>query len=156
MPRGPGGLAGGQKGSTMKLMPNDEPAKHAIHTDKAPAALGPYSQAIRSGDFLFTSGQIALDPLTGNLVSGGIEPETRQVLANIEAVLQAAGLAFASVVKSTIFLVDIADFAAVNEIYGAGFPADTVPPARSTVQVARLPRNARIEIEVVASFSAKP
>ncbi len=138
----------------MNSMPSMPAPKLAIRTDKAPAAIGPYSQAIRSGDFLFSSGQVGFDPLTGQLVAGGVEPESRQVLANLAAVLQEAGLNFADVVKSTIFLADIDDFASVNDIYAGAFPPGTVPPARSTVQVARLPRDARVEIEVVARFSA--
>ena len=137
-------------------MPSSSIAKLAIHTDQAPAAVGPYSQAIRCGNLLFTSGQIALDPATGSLVAGGLEPETRQVLANLRAVLAAVGLGFADVVKSTIFLADMNDFATVNAIYGEAFPERQVPPARSTVQVARLPRDARIEIEVVAVFPEEP
>ena len=129
--------------------------KTAIHTNDAPAAIGPYSQAIRSGDLLFSSGQVGFDPAMGQLVSGGIGPETRQVLSNLAAVLKAAGLTFGDVVKSTIFMADMDDFAAVNAIYDEAFPEDTVPPARSTVQVARLPRDARIEIEVVARFAAQ-
>ena len=136
-------------------MPEMPPHKIAIHTADAPAALGPYSQAIRSGDLLFTSGQVGFHPATGELVSGGVEPETRQVLSNLAAVLQAAGLSFGDIVKSTIFLADMDDFATVNAIYGKAFPEGTVPPARSTVQVARLPRDARIEIEVVARFTAQ-
>ena len=121
--------------------------KTVISTTTAPAAIGPYSQAIRVGDFVFTSGQIALSPVTGDLVTGGIEPETRQVLKNLGEVLQAAGAGWADVAKTTIFLVDLADFSIVNRLYGevAASPA----PARSTVQVAALPRGARVEIEAV-------
>ncbi len=128
--------------------------KLPIHTAGAPAAIGPYSQAIRSGDMLYTSGQVALDPKTGELVAGGIEAETRQVLANLEAVLTAAGLHFTHVIKTTIFLSDMNDFAAVNTLYGAQFADGTAPPARSTVQVARLPRGARVEIELIARYPA--
>lgn len=120
---------------------------HALHTPAAPAALGPYSQAIRAGDFLFTSGQIGIDPAQGTLAEG-IEAQTRQVLANLAAVLAAAGASFADVVKTTIFLADMADFQVVNAIYGTAFTA--APPARSTIQVAALPRAARVEIEMVA------
>jgi 2-iminobutanoate/2-iminopropanoate deaminase len=122
--------------------------RSAIRTTQAPAAIGPYSQAIRSGDFLFLSGQIPLDPATGNIVDGDITAQTRRVMENISAVLAAAGAGFADIVKTTIFLVDLGDFAAVNAVYGPHFSA--APPARSTVQVARLPRDARVEIEVTA------
>jgi 2-iminobutanoate/2-iminopropanoate deaminase len=120
----------------------------AIRTSEAPAAIGPYSQAIRSGDLLFTSGQIPLDPRTGNIVDGDITAQTRQVMANLTAVLAAAGADFSHVVKTTIFLMDLGDFAAVNAVYAPHFA--TVPPARSTVQVARLPRDSRVEIEMIA------
>jgi 2-iminobutanoate/2-iminopropanoate deaminase len=122
--------------------------RSAIRTSQAPAAIGPYSQAIRSGDLLFTSGQIPLDPATGNLVDGDITAQTRRVMANLNAVLSEAGARFADVVKTTIFLVDMGDFAAVNAVYGQHFAA--APPARSTVQVARLPKDARVEIEMIA------
>lgn len=118
-----------------------------INTPAAPAAIGPYSQAVRAGDYLFTSGQIGLDPTTGQLVEG-IEAQTRQVLANLAAVLAAAGVSFDDVVKTTIFLADMGDFNAVNVTYASAFKAD--PPARSTVQVAALPRRALVEIELVA------
>lgn len=123
-------------------------SKKAISTTNAPGAIGPYSQAIRVGDFLFTSGQVALMPDTGNLVTGGIEAETRQALANLTAVLTAGGASWADVAKTTIFLVDMADFAIVNRLYGE--VAVTPTPARSTVQVAALPRGARVEIEAIA------
>ncbi len=122
--------------------------RSAIRTTQAPAAIGPYSQAIRSGDLLFTSGQIPLDPATGQIVDGDISAQTRRVMANLGAVLAAAGVGFADVVKTTIFLIDMADFAAVNAVYGQHFAA--APPARSTVAVARLPRDARVEIEMIA------
>lgn len=122
--------------------------RSAIRTSQAPAAIGPYSQAIRSGDLLFTSGQIPLDPDSGKLVEGDITAQTRRVMANLGAVLAAAGAEFADVVKTTIFLVDMGDFAAVNAVYGAHFSA--APPARSTVAVARLPKDARVEIEMIA------
>lgn len=118
-----------------------------IHNPAAPAAIGPYSQAIQAGDFLFTSGQIGIDPAHGVLAEG-LEAQTRQALANLAVILQAAGATFANVVKTTIFLADMADFQAVNAIYAAFFTA--APPARSTVQVAGLPRAARVEIEMVA------
>jgi 2-iminobutanoate/2-iminopropanoate deaminase len=120
-----------------------------ISTNEAPAAIGPYSQAVRSGDFLFCSGQIPLDPKSGQIVSGDIAAQTRRVLDNIAAVLRAEGLTFDKVVKTTIFLTNLGDFQTVNEIYGSYFKQD--PPARSTVQVAALPKGANIEIEVVAA-----
>jgi len=123
-------------------------SKSVVSTEGAPRAIGPYSQAIRAGDFLYTSGQIPLDPVTGELLRGTIEEETRLVMANLAAVLEAAGASFSRVVKTTIFLTDLAHFAAVNGVYGAHFPNE--PPARSTVQVAALPRGARVEIEAVA------
>ncbi len=123
-------------------------AMEKIATDRAPAAIGPYSQGIRAGDFVFFSGQIPLDAETGNLVEGGIEEQTEQVMAHMRAVLAAAGLGFAQVVKTTIYLTDLSQFATVNEIYGRFF-ADT-PPARATVQVAGLPKGAAVEIEWVA------
>jgi 2-iminobutanoate/2-iminopropanoate deaminase len=120
-----------------------------IATDAAPRAIGPYSQAVRVGDLLFCSGQIALDPASGQLVGGGdVAAETRQVLANLAAVLAAAGASFAEVVKTTIFLADMNDFATVNAIYGDAVGG--APPARATVAVSRLPRDARVEIDAVA------
>lgn len=118
-----------------------------ISTSAAPAAIGPYSQAVRAGDFIFTSGQIGLEPETGKMAEG-VEEQTRRVLANLRAVLAAAGAGFEQVVKTTIFLADMADFQTVNTIYAAEFAAE--PPARSTVQVAALPRKALVEIETVA------
>lgn len=125
--------------------------KKIIETRQAPAAIGPYSQAIDVGDTVYLSGQIALDPKKGGLVQGGIEHETRQVLDNIREVLTAAGLGFRDVVKTTIFLISLADFEIVNGIYGEHFTENF--PARSTVQVAALPRGAMIEIEVIAKRS---
>jgi len=122
--------------------------KKIISTNEAPAAIGPYSQAVRSGTFLFCSGQIPLDPKSGQIVPGDIDAQTRRVLNNIAAVLRAEGATFEDVVKTTIFLTDLADFQTVNEIYGSYFKNQ--PPARSTVQVAALPKGARIEIEVIA------
>ena len=130
-------------------MPNQA---RAISTTEAPAAIGPYSQAVRSGDLLFTSGQVGFDPANGALVENGTEAETRQVLRNLEAVLRAAGLRMADVVKTTVFLVDMGDFATVNGVYAEAFATAEVAPARSTVQVARLPRDARVEIEAIARF----
>ena len=123
--------------------------REAVHTTAAPAAIGPYAQAVAAGQYLFASGQIPIDPATGQLVEGGIEEQTRQVMANVAAVLAAAGLAFADVVKTTIFLTDMNDFAALNAVYGESFEGGPVP-ARSTVAVAALPRGAAVEIEVIA------
>lgn len=120
----------------------------AISTPDAPAAIGPYSQGIRAGDLVFLSGQIPLDPRTGAMVDGGIAAQTERVLENLAAVLAAAGCSFADVVKTTIFLVDLADFQAVNEAYARRF--GEAPPARATVQVSALPRGARVEIDAVA------
>ena len=129
--------------------------KSAISTSDAPAAIGPYSQAIRIGDTVFTSGQIPIDPATGDLVPGGIEAQTTRVCENLKAVLAAAGLTFAHVVKTTVFLKSMADFAAMNAIYAQYFaPPGTVPPARSTVQVAALPKDALVEIECIARVPA--
>ena len=125
-----------------------------ISTDRAPRAIGPYSQAVRAGDLVFASGQIPIDPTTGEFVAGGIAEQTEQVLRNLTAVFEAAGLTMNHVVKTTVFLVDMDDFTAMNEVYGRFFGVD--PPARATVQAARLPRDARVEIEAIASMSAKP
>ena len=122
--------------------------KKIISTSEAPAAVGPYSQAVRVGDTIYCAGQIPLDPKSGEIVSGGIEAQTRRVLDNITAVLRAERLTFANIVKTTIFLMDLADFQKVNEIYASYFAQQ--PPARSTVQVAGLPKGARVEIEVIA------
>lgn len=119
-----------------------------IKTEKAPAAIGPYSQGILSGSLLFTSGQIPLDPAAGSLVSGGIQSETKQVLENLKAVLEAGGAGLKDVVKTTVYMADLSEFAQMNEVYGIYFPGE--PPARSTVGVASLPRGARVEIEAVA------
>lgn len=121
-----------------------------ISTAEAPAAIGPYSQAVRSGDLVFTSGQVGFDPVSGALVQGGVEAEARQVLRNLAAVLRAAELTLADVIKTTVFLADMSDFTAVNAIYAEAFAEAIVAPARSTVQVARLPRDARVEIEAIA------
>ncbi len=125
----------------------------AIATDRAPAAIGPYSQAVRAGDFVFTSGQIGLDPVTGELVKGGIEAETKRVLENLTAVLEAAGAGWRDVVRTTIFLADLGDFALVNKLYGERVGGGVLP-ARSTVQVAKLPRGAAVEIDAVAHTAA--
>jgi len=126
-------------------------AKTCISTGRAPAAVGPYSQAVVDGDRVYLSGQIPLDPATGKLVSGDIAAQTRRVLDNIRAVLEAAGSGLDKVCKSTVFVTDLRDFAAINQAYASYFPAD--PPARSTVQVSALPLGASIEIEVVASLA---
>ena len=123
-------------------------AGQVIATDAAPKAIGPYSQAIASGDLIFTSGQIPLDPATQALVTGDVRAQTERVMENLAAVLKAAGAGFEDVVKATIFLADLGDFAAANEIYGKRFPRH--PPARSTVQVAALPKGARVEIDLIA------
>jgi 2-iminobutanoate/2-iminopropanoate deaminase len=122
--------------------------KKIISTSEAPAAIGPYSQAVRSGNFLFCSGQIPLDPKSGQIVSGDIATQTRRVLDNIGAVLKSEGLTFENIVKTTIFLTDLGDFQTVNETYGSYFKQQ--PPARSTVQVSALPKGAKVEIEVIA------
>lgn len=124
--------------------------RDAISTPEAPAAIGPYSQAVRASGFVFVSGQIPLDPATGSLVGPDIGDQTRQVMRNLEAVLAAAGCSFDDVVRSTIYLTDLSDFGTVNEIYGAKFSSPA--PARATVQVSRLPRDARVEIDVIAAL----
>jgi len=123
--------------------------KKIVSTNEAPAAIGPYSQAVRRGSLLFCSGQIPLDPKSGEIVSGDIATQTRRVLDNIAAVLRAEGLTFDNVVKTTIFLTDLRDFQTVNEVYSSYFKEQ--PPARSTVQVSALPKEARVEIEVIAA-----
>jgi 2-iminobutanoate/2-iminopropanoate deaminase len=124
--------------------------KTAISTKGAPAAIGPYSQAVRIGDMLFASGQVGLDPATGQVVAGGIVEQTKQVFENIKAVLSAAGADLTQVVKTTVFLKNMSDFAAMNEIYASYLAASgVVPPARSTVAVAGLPKDALVEIEVI-------
>lgn len=122
--------------------------RQSVQTEKAPKAIGPYSQAIRTDSLVFCSGQLGLDPATGKLVEGGIEEQTRQALANVQAVLNGADSSVAQVVKTTIFLVDMADFPQVNAIYGEVFAGE--PPARSTVQVAALPLGGLVEIEAIA------
>jgi 2-iminobutanoate/2-iminopropanoate deaminase len=122
--------------------------RQIISTESAPSAVGPYSQAVSAGGFLFLSGQIPLDPATGQMVEGGIEAQTERVMENLGAVLQAAGLGFEDVVKTTVYLADMADFAAVNEAYGRHFAKE--PPARACIQVAALPKGARIEIDAIA------
>lgn len=124
--------------------------KQIISTNEAPQAIGPYSQAVRVGNLVFLSGQIPIDPNTGNFVEGGIAEQTEQVLKNISAVLSAAGTSLQNVIKTTVFLADMNDFAAMNEVYGRFF--NESPPARATVEAARLPRDARVEIEAIAEI----
>ena len=122
--------------------------KQIVSTKDAPQAIGPYSQAVVAGGMVFASGQIPLDPATGEFVEGGIREQTEQVLKNLSAVLTAAGSGLERVVKATVFLADMGDFVAMNEVYGSFF--ESQPPARSTIQAARLPRDARVEIDVIA------
>jgi 2-iminobutanoate/2-iminopropanoate deaminase len=122
--------------------------KDIVHTDSAPQAIGPYSQAIKAGGFLFVSGQIPIDPQSGQFVAGGIAEQTEQVLRNLSAVLEAAGSGLDRVVKATVFLADMNEFAEMNQVYGRYFNSN--PPARATVEVARLPRDARVEIDVIS------
>ena len=124
----------------------------AVSSADAPKAIGPYSQGIRVGPFLFLSGQVGLDPATGQMVDGDVAAQTRRVLENLAAVLKSAGLSLADVARTTIYLADMNDFARVNEVYGSYFSEPY--PARATVQVARLPRDARVEIDAVAAFRA--
>ena len=123
--------------------------RQIIHTDRAPRAVGPYSQAVKAGDMVFVSGQIALDPATGNLVPGSIEDQTRQAMENVKAVLGAAGTSLERVVKTTVFITDMNDFPRVNEAYAEFFPE--APPARACIQVSALPKGAQVEIEAVAA-----
>ena len=122
--------------------------KEIISTQAAPAAIGPYSQGVGAGGIVITSGQIPLDPATGNFVEGGVAEQTRQSLLNVQAILAAAGLTLENVVKTTVFLKDMNDFGAMNEVYATFFPSN--PPARSAVQVGKLPRDAMVEIEAIA------
>ena len=122
--------------------------KKIISTDKAPAAIGPYSQAVWAGDLLFASGQIPMDPATGDIVTGGVQAQAHQSLKNVKAILEAAKLGFENVVKATVFIKDMNDFAAINEVYNEYFTAPF--PARSCVEVARLPRDILVEVEVIA------
>jgi len=126
-------------------------ARSIITTDGAPAAIGPYAQGVRVGNLIFTAGQGGLDPITGQVVPGGIKEQTERTIANLKAVLEAGGSSLGQVVKATVFLKDINDFAAMNAVYGSFFEGDSdTLPARTTVEVARLPRNLLVEIEVVA------
>ena len=122
--------------------------KEIVATDRAPRAIGPYSQAVRAGNLLFVSGQIPIDPATGEFVSGGVAEQTEQVMRNLSAVFEAAGAGLSQVVKTTVFLADMDDFTTMNQVYGRFFGEN--PPARATVQAARLPRDARVEIEAIA------
>jgi 2-iminobutanoate/2-iminopropanoate deaminase len=122
----------------------------AVSTSSAPEAIGPYSQAIRAGSLLFVSGQVPIDPATGQIIAGDIEAQTHRVFQNIRAILAAAGGSFDQVVRTTVFLADMNDFAAMNSVYGSYFASPA--PARATVQVSRLPKDARVEIDVIASF----
>jgi 2-iminobutanoate/2-iminopropanoate deaminase len=121
---------------------------HVVSTDGAPKAIGPYSQGIAAREFVFVSGQIAMDPATGQLLAGGVAEQTERALKNLEAVLKAAGLTMAHVVRTTVFLIDLGEFSAMNEVYARHFPKDH--PARSTVQVSALPKGARVEIDAIA------
>ena len=124
--------------------------KTIIKTNQAPQAIGPYSQAVKANGFLFISGQIPLDPVTGEVVYGGIEMQTRQSLSNLKGILEQEGLSFANAVKTTVFLQDMNDFAEMNKVYSEAFPTDA--PARSAVQIARLPKNVLVEIEMIAAY----
>ncbi len=126
------------------------PTREVVSTAKAPKAIGPYSQGIKAGDFVFTAGQAGVDPSTGKLVEGGITAQTRQVLKNVQAILEAAGTSLDHVVKVGVFLQDMGDFASMNEVYAEFFPPDQNPPARTTVQAAKLPLGALVEIDAVA------
>jgi 2-iminobutanoate/2-iminopropanoate deaminase len=126
------------------------PDRTVIHTDNAPKAIGPYSQGIRLGDLIFCAGQTPIVPATGDLIAGEIEAQTRQVLSNLKAVLEAAGTGMDRVVKTTVFMTNLGDFARMNAVYAEFFPAN--PPARSTVQVSALPKGAQVEIECIAAL----
>jgi len=125
--------------------------REAVSTPGAPAAIGPYSQAVRAGGLLFVSGQIPLDPASGQMVAGSIADQTRRVFENLQAILTAAGSSFDRVARTTVYLADMSDFAAMNEVYGTYFSSPA--PARSTVQAARLPKDARVEIDLIATLA---
>jgi 2-iminobutanoate/2-iminopropanoate deaminase len=137
-----------EQGCEGRLAP--DAMKKAVSSPDAPKAIGPYSQAVRAGQLLFLSGQVPLDPATGEIVSGDIAAQTRRVFENLAAVLKAGGRSFSDVVRTTVFLADMSDFAEVNKVYGSYFSEPY--PARATVQVARLPKDARVEIDVIASY----
>jgi 2-iminobutanoate/2-iminopropanoate deaminase len=124
--------------------------KEIISTDKAPKAIGPYSQAVRAGGFLFTAGQIALDPASGQIVEGDVAQQTARVMENLRAIVEAAGSSLEGAVKATVYLKDMSDFSAMNEVYARYFSAN--PPARSTVEAARLPRDVRVEIDLIVAL----
>ncbi len=124
------------------------PTRRVIHADAAPKAIGPYSQAIRAGALVYTAGQVGLDPAAGKLVEGGVAEQTRQALANVKAILEAAGTSIDRVIKTTVFMADLSQFSTMNAVYAEFFPAN--PPARSTVQVAALPLGALVEVEAIA------
>ncbi len=126
------------------------PAREAVKTDKAPKAIGPYSQGIKAGDFVYTAGQAGVDPATGKLVEGGIAEQTRQTLKNVQAIVEAAGATMERVIKCGVFLADMGDFQAMNAVYAEFFPPDKNPPARTTIQAAKLPLGALVEIDAVA------
>jgi len=125
--------------------------RKTVHTEKAPAAIGPYSQAVLSGGFLFCSGQIPIDPATGKMVEGGIEIQTERVLRNLAAVLESGGASLQTVVKTTVYLADLSDFSAMNGVYGTFFTEN--PPARATIEAAKLPAGALVEIDAIASVA---
>lgn len=141
-------LASGSTLAHAQASAADDPTHHVVATDGAPAALGPYSQAIRAGNTLFTAGQIGIDPETGALADGGIEAETRRAMENLRAIVEAAGFSMDDVVQAQVYLVDLDEYATANEVYGSFF--GEAPPARATVQVAGLPKGARIEIMLTA------
>ena len=126
------------------------PIRQAVATDKAPKAIGPYSQGIKAGNLLFISGQVPIDPATGNIIEGDIKAQTDRVMRNLSAILDAAGASMDHVVRCTVYLADMNDFAAMNDVYGGYFSSPA--PARSTIQAARLPKDARVEIDVIASL----
>jgi 2-iminobutanoate/2-iminopropanoate deaminase len=126
------------------------PNREAVSTSSAPKAIGPYSQGIKAGDFLFTAGEAGVDPASGKLVEGGIAAQTRQALRNVQAILEASGTSLQRVVRCGVFLAELADFQAMNAVYAEFFPADSNPPARTTVQAAKLPMGALVEIDAVA------
>jgi len=128
--------------------PQPKTVRESISTSDAPAAIGPYSQGIKAGDFLFVSGQIPIDPATGVLVGGSVADQTHRVFKNLGAILQAAGVSFDRVVKTNVYLLDMSDFAAMNEVYATYFPSPA--PARATIQAARLPRDVKVEIDLIA------